>query len=103
MFSTKTRGGKAFGAEQKIREVEKILLKNKRIEKKSGNKLKPNELIKNLNIAANNLNIALKKSIEDNYFTKIYDFRRFARVKEHEDRTARYEKEPRRTKKKKIS
>ena len=100
MFSTKTRGGKAFGAEHKIREVEKILLKNKRIEKKSGNKLKPNELIKK---AANNLNIALKKSIEDNYFTKIYDFHRFARVKEHEDRTARYEKEPRRTKKKKIN
>ena len=33
MFSTKTRGKKAFVAEQKTRELKKILLKSKRIEK----------------------------------------------------------------------
>ena len=53
MFSTKTRGGKAFAIEQKIRELKKILSKSKRIEKRSGNKLKPNVLIKKV---TNNLN-----------------------------------------------
>ena len=33
MFYTKVRGGKAFAAEQKIREFKKILLKSKRFEK----------------------------------------------------------------------
>ena len=53
MFATKTRGGKAFAAEQKIRELKEILLKSKRIEKRLGKRLKPNELIKK---ATNNLN-----------------------------------------------
>ena len=30
MFNTKIRGGKAFAAEQKIRELKKLLLKSKR-------------------------------------------------------------------------
>ena len=33
MFYTKVRGGKAFAAEQKIRELKKILLRSKRFEK----------------------------------------------------------------------
>ena len=33
MFSTKTRGGKAFAAEQKIREFKKILFRSKRLHK----------------------------------------------------------------------
>ena len=33
MFCTKIRGGKAFAAEQKIREFKKILLRSKRFEK----------------------------------------------------------------------
>ena len=43
----------AFAAEQKIRELKKILLKSKIIEKRSGKGFKPNELIKK---ATNNLN-----------------------------------------------
>ena len=35
MFHTRLRGGKAFAAEQKIRELKKILLKSKRLEKKN--------------------------------------------------------------------
>ena len=46
MFHTKLRGGKAFAAEQKIREFNKILLKSKRFEKNDGRRLKPNELIR---------------------------------------------------------
>ena len=34
MFHTKMRGGKAFAAEQKVREFRKILLRSKRCEKK---------------------------------------------------------------------
>ena len=33
MFSTKMRGGKAFEAEQKIREFKKLILKSKRLYK----------------------------------------------------------------------
>ena len=33
MFSTKVRGGKAFGAKQKIREFKKLLLKSKGLHK----------------------------------------------------------------------
>ena len=31
MYSTNLRGGKAFAAEQKIRELEKLLLRSKRV------------------------------------------------------------------------
>ena len=40
MFGTKTGGGKAFAAEQRIRELKKILLKSKRIS--LGKRLRPN-------------------------------------------------------------
>ena len=33
MYSTHVRGGKAFAAEQKIRELKKLLLRSKRIKK----------------------------------------------------------------------
>ena len=33
MYSTKLRGGKAFAAEQKIRELRKLLLRSKRMKK----------------------------------------------------------------------
>ena len=36
MFHNKVGGGKAFAAEQKIREFEKLLLKSKRFEKDKG-------------------------------------------------------------------
>ena len=31
-----------------------------------------------------------ENSLENNYFTDIYDFHRLVRVKQHKDRTARY-------------
>ena len=46
MFSTKLRGGKAFAAEQKIREFKKMLLKVKDLYKKNKKQIKPNEIIK---------------------------------------------------------
>ena len=38
MFSTRVRGGKAFAAEQKIREFKKLLLKMKDLYKKNKKK-----------------------------------------------------------------
>ena len=54
MFRTKLRGGKAFAAEQKIREFKKLLLKSKRLHKSaSSQRLEPNRLIQR---AVNNMN-----------------------------------------------
>ena len=46
MYSTHLRGGKAFAAEQKIRELKQLLLRSKRIEKFKGKCIKPKKLIK---------------------------------------------------------
>ena len=46
MFHTKVRGGKAFTAEQTIREFKKILLRSKCLVKDRGKRIKPNNLIK---------------------------------------------------------
>ena len=46
MFHTKVQGGKAFAAEQKIREFKNMLLRSKRLEKFRKNRIKPNDLIK---------------------------------------------------------
>ena len=94
MLSAKTWGGKAFAAEQKIRELKKIPLKSKRIEKRSEKRLKPNELIKKATSSLNKTrsgkygfspNQIEEKSLENKYFPDIYDFHRLVRVKEHED------------------
>ena len=57
MYSTKLREGKAFAAEQKIREFKKILLKSKRIIKDKGSdggeRLNPKEIIRR---ATSNMN-----------------------------------------------
>ena len=46
MFHTKVHRGKAFAAEQKIREFKKNLLRSNRFEKYRKNRIKPNDLIK---------------------------------------------------------
>ena len=46
MFSTRARGGKAFDAEQKIREFKKMLLKAKTLYQRNKMKFKANELIR---------------------------------------------------------
>ena len=54
MYRTNLRGGKAFAAEQKIRELEKTLWKSKRMWKFKGKQIKPNELIKKATFNLNN-------------------------------------------------
>ena len=53
MFSAKVRGGKAFAAKQKIRELKKLLLKSKNNDKRNKIKINPNKLIQR---TTNNLN-----------------------------------------------
>ena len=98
MYHTKIGSGKAFAAEQKIREFKKILLRSKRFEKMKKKKkgIKPNQLIKN---AAKNMNetVSLKyglppevigeKSLDPNngkYFREVHDFARLKKVEDNQ-------------------
>ena len=99
MFHTKVRGGKAFAAEQKIREFKKLLLKTKRFTKDQGERLKPNKLIKN---AVENLNKTLttkygvspenveNKTINSEFNSEMYDFLRLKKVDNSNFRNNKY-------------
>ena len=65
MFHTKVRGGKAFTAEQKVREFKKILLRSKRLEKQRGKRIKPNDLIRK---AAQNINEKISTYKRKNFY-----------------------------------
>ena len=103
MFHTKVRGGKAFTAEQKIREFKKILVRSKRFEKKRKNRIKPNNLIKK---AAQNMNETIltkyqlapqtieKRSLNPNdgiYFQEIYVFMRVKKLENNQVRNDKYD------------
>ena len=99
MFSTKVRGGKAFAAEQKIREFKKLLLKMKNLFKKYGKKLKPNEVIKKVTTNLNKTKTAKyqiepeeveKRALSDDVFREKYDFYRLEKVGTHASRQDRY-------------
>ena len=102
MFHTKIRGGKAFAAEQKIREFRKTLLRSKRFEKLRKNRIKPNDLIRK---AAQNMNETIstkynlapetieKRSLYSNdrkYFQGIYDFVRLRKIENNQMRNDKY-------------
>ena len=103
MFHTKLRGGKAFAAEQKVREFKKILLRNKRFEKLEKRKIKPNELLKK---TAQNMNETIstkyglapetieKRSLNPNdgkYFQEIYNFVRLRKIENNQLRNDKYD------------
>ena len=83
MFSTKTRGGKAFAAVQKIREFKKNLFRSKRLHKSTKtSRLDAKILIRNAVQNMNNTNsqkyelspnTIKKNSLENEDFRKIYD------------------------------
>ena len=90
MFSTKVSGGKAFAAEQKIREFKKLLFKSKKLHKatKTG-RVDPRKLIRNAVQNMNKTNSQKyglppeeveEKSLADKKFQDIYDFHRMVRV-----------------------
>ena len=99
MFSTRLRGGKAFAAEQKIRELKKILLKMKNFYKKNKKKINANEIIKKATINMNKIKTAKyqiepeeveKKSLENENFREKFDFYRLEKVGKDNKRNKRY-------------
>ena len=112
LFHSRLRGGKAFAAEQKIREFKKILLKTKRFIKRDGNKLRPNEAIKK---AVQNMNEttsrkygiapeAIENNIiasEDGEFNKeMFDFQRIKAVDRNIGRLRKYDNKKNKNKRK---
>ena len=102
MFHTRLRGGKAFAAEQKIRELKKIILRSKCFEKLRKKRIRPNDLIRK---AVQNMNETIStkygfapKTIEKiildqkdgPYFNEIYDFVRLKKVEKNKIRNAKY-------------
>ena len=103
LFHSKLRGGKAFAAEQKIREFKKILLKSKRFIKRKGQQLKPLQVIKK---AVENMNETIStkygvspESVEKSTFDlkngefnrEMYDFKRIKKIDNNIYRTKKYE------------
>ena len=100
MFSTTTRGGKAFAAEQKIREFKKTLFRIKKTYKRLNKKLNSAKLIKK---AVQNMNntksikydlepeIIEQRSLTDDIFREKYDFYRLKRVTQALKRYKKYD------------
>ena len=101
MFSSRIRGGKAFVAEQKIREFKKILFKSKRLHKATkGKRLDSKKLIRKAVEIMNKTNsqkyglppeTVEEKTLSDNIFREIYDFYRIVRVSKDAARYKRYD------------
>ena len=99
MFSTRVRGGKAFAAEQKIREIKKLLVKVKALYERNITKLKPNKIIRKATANMNKTKTAKyqiepenveKKSLEDDNFREKFDFYRIEKVGKQNKRIKRY-------------
>ena len=100
MFSTKTRGGKAFAAEQKIREFKKILFRIKKTYKRMKKRLNSAKLIKKTVENMNNTKsikydlepeVVEKQSLTDDNFREKYDFYRLNKVTKALKRYKKYD------------
>ena len=111
MFSTNIRGGKAFAAEQKIRELKKILFKTKNAYKRSKKEINSKKIIEKAIENMNKINsekyglppeIIEKKTLSDNVFKEIFDFYRMVKVSKAVDRYERYNEKMDERQKKKL-
>ena len=104
IFHTKVRGGKAFAAEQKIREFKKLLLMSKRYKKRDKERVCPNELIKKAVENMNETNSTkygvspetvengtINSSKDSEYEPEMYEFLRLKKVDNNQQRNAKYE------------
>ena len=89
MFSTKIRGGKAYAAEQKIKEFKKILFRIKKTYKRMNKRLNSSKVIKKTVENMNNTKsikydlepeVIEKRSLADENFKEKYDFYRLYKV-----------------------
>ena len=99
MFSSRIRGGKAFAAEQKIRELKKIIFKTKNVYKMSKKKINSKKIIQKVIENMNKTNsekyglppeIIEKRTLADNVFKEVYDFYRLVKVSKAANRYERY-------------
>ena len=112
MFSTAVRGGKAFAAEQKHRELTKRLSRLLVLQKISKAKLKsPNMLIQKAVENMNSLPTAKygvepdkieKRSLESDWFREWFDIRRLSRISKAQPQYERHEKKKCSRKRKKL-
>ena len=111
MFHSKIRGGKAFAAERAIRDLKKILLRSKRLNKEGKRRIKPYDLIKKATSNLNNKisvkygrtpNDVEKKSLGDDQFREIFDIKRIYKVGLENNRQNRYFEKIDKKKKKKL-
>ena len=111
MFSSRIRGGKAFAAEQKIRELKKVIFKTKRNYKLQKKKINSKQIIEK---AVENLNktnsekygvapeTIEKKTLENDTFREIYDFYRLSKVTKDANRYERFNEKLDKKQKKKL-
>ena len=111
MFSMNIRGGKAFAAEQKIRELKKILFKTKNVYKRSKKKINSKKIIEKAIENMNKINsekyglppeIIEKKTLSDNVFKEMFDFYRMVKVSKAVDRYEPYNEKVDERQKKKL-
>ena len=95
MFTTKNRGGKAYVAEQKIRELKKILFRIKKSHKRLKKRLNSTKLIKQSVQNMNNTKtekynlepeVIERKSLQDENFKERYDFHRLTQITKASER-----------------
>ena len=100
MFSSKNRGGKAYAAEQKIREFKKILFRIKTRYKRLKKRLNSAQLIKKAVQNMNNVKSSKygfepeyieRESLKDESFKERFDFHRLKRVTKDFKRYKRYD------------
>ena len=111
MFSTKNRGGKAYAAEQKIREFKKRLFKIKKTYQRLKKKLNSRKLIIKAVQNMNNIKsvkyglepeVVEKRSLADENFKEKYDFHRLNQVTKAFERYKKHDINVDRKKKKKL-
>ena len=99
MFSARLRGGKAFAAEQKIREFKKILLKMKNLFKKNKKKINAKQITERDTTNMNKTKTSKyqiepeeveKKSLESDNFRENFDFYRLEKVGKEHKRNIKY-------------
>ena len=111
-FSTAVRGGKAFAAEKKLRELPKRLSRLLVLQRNSKTKLKsPNIQIQKAVENMNSLPTAKhdvepdkiqKRSLESDWFREWFDIRRLSRISKAQPRYERYQKKKYLRKKKRL-
>ena len=111
MFSTKNRGGKAYAAEQKIREFKKILFRLKKTYKRLKKRLNSAKLIKKAVHNMNNVKTTKygfepdyveRESLRDENFRERYDFHRLKQVTQDSERYKRHDVQSDRKRKQKL-